>query len=40
MDGNDFMTKLAECSIGLTPRTEYDIDEEYFTALTFEIEKT
>ncbi len=33
MDGNDFMNKLAECNIGLTPRTEYDIDEEYFAAI-------
>ena len=36
MDGNDFMDKLAEYSIGLTPRTEYDIDEEYFTAIAGE----
>ena len=36
MDGNDFMDKLAEYSIGLTPRTEYDIDEEYFAAIAEE----
>ncbi len=30
MDGNDFMDKLAEYGIGLTPRTEYEIDEAYF----------
>ena len=36
MDGNDFMDKLAEYSIGLTPRAEYDIDEEYFSAITAE----
>ncbi|MBQ6328571.1 MAG: restriction endonuclease [Kiritimatiellae bacterium] len=33
MDGNDFMDKLAEYNIGLTPRTEYDIDEEYFSSM-------
>ena len=33
MDGKDFMDKLAEYSIGLTPRTEYDIDEEYFASV-------
>ena len=33
MDGNDFMDKLAEYSIGLTPRVEYDIDEEFFAAI-------
>ena len=33
MDGNDFMDKLAEYNIGLTPRTEYDIDEEFFVAI-------
>lgn len=38
MDGNGFMDKLAEYSIGLTPRTEYDIDEEYFAAITAENE--
>ena len=36
MDGNDFMDKLAEYSIGLTPRTEYDIDEEYFAEIAEE----
>ena len=40
MDGNDFMNKLAEYSIGLAPRTEYDIDEEYFAALTSDMEGT
>lgn len=39
MDGNDFMDKLAEYSIGLTPRAEYDIDEEYFAAITAEAEE-
>jgi restriction system protein len=38
MDGNDFMDKLAEYNIGLTPRTEYDIDEEYFTSISAETE--
>ena len=33
MDGNDFMDKLAEYNIGLTPRIEYDIDEEFFAAI-------
>ena len=40
MDGNDFMDKLAEFSIGLTPRTEYDIDEEYFASISAETEET
>jgi hypothetical protein len=39
MDGNDFMNRLAEYGIGLSPRTEYDIDEAYFTALSAEIAK-
>ena len=39
MDGNEFMNRLAEYSIGLTPRTEYDIDEEYFKTLSAEMEK-
>jgi len=39
MDGNDFMDKLAEYSIGLTPRTEYDIDEEYFLAISAEVKE-
>lgn len=38
MDGNDFMGKLAEYSIGLTPRIEYDIDEEYFSSISIETE--
>ena len=39
MDGYEFMNRLAEYSIGLTPRTEYDIDEEYFKTLSAEMEK-
>ncbi len=38
MDGNGFMDKLAEYRIGLTPRTEYDIDEEYFSSISAETE--
>lgn len=34
MDGNGFMDKLAEYNIGLMPRTEYDIDEEFFETLS------
>lgn len=37
-DGNGFMDKLAEYRIGLTPRTEYDIDEEYFSSISAETE--
>ena len=33
MDGNDFIDKLAEYKIGLSPRTEYDIDETFFKSL-------
>ncbi|MBR4353977.1 MAG: restriction endonuclease [Kiritimatiellae bacterium] len=36
MDGNDFMDKLAEHSIGLNPRMEYDIDDDYFAAIEVE----
>lgn len=36
MDGNGFMDKLAEYSIGLTPRTEYDVDAEYFSTISTE----
>lgn len=36
MDGNAFMDKLAEYRIGLTPRIEYDIDEEYFSSISTE----
>lgn len=39
MDGNDFMDKLAEYNIGLTPRTEYDIDEEFFSSISAETEE-
>ena len=38
MDGNDFMNKLAEYRIGLTPRIEYDIDEEYFSSISTEVD--
>lgn len=34
MDGSDFMDKLAEYNIGLTPRVEYDIDEKFFASLS------
>lgn len=30
LDGNEFMDKLAEYNLGLTPRTEYEVDEQYF----------
>ncbi len=33
MDGNDFIDKLAEYKIGLSPRTEYDIDRAFFESL-------
>jgi restriction system protein len=33
MDGNAFMDKLAEYSVGLTPRIEYDIDESFFSSI-------
>jgi len=33
MDGNDFMDKLAEYGIGLSPIVEYEIDEAYFANL-------
>lgn len=32
MDGNDFMDKLAEYGIGLSPRVEYEIDEAFFAS--------
>ena len=32
MDGDDFMNKLAEYGIGLSPRVEYEIDEEFFSS--------
>ena len=38
MDGNDFMDKLAQYSIGLTQRVEYDIDEEFFAMISNETE--
>lgn len=38
MDGNGFMDKLAEYEMGLTPRTEYDIDEKFFSAINEECE--
>lgn len=33
MDGNDFMDKLAEYGIGLNPRTDFEINEEYFAGI-------
>lgn len=33
MDGNDFIDKLVEYKIGLSPREEYDIDRAYFDSL-------
>lgn len=33
MDGNDFMDKLAEYGIGLSPVVEYEIDDAYFANL-------
>lgn len=33
MDGNDFMDKLAEYGIGLSPIVEYEIDDSYFANL-------
>ena len=38
MDGNDFMDKLAEYNLGLNPKTDFEIDEEYFTAIEGEAE--
>lgn len=30
IDGEDLINRLAEFKIGLTPVTEYEIDEKYF----------
>ena len=38
MDGNDFMDKLAEYSLGLNPKTDFEIDEGYFTTIEGEAE--
>ncbi|MBR6123462.1 restriction endonuclease [Candidatus Saccharibacteria bacterium] len=33
MDGNEFMDKLAEYGLGLSPKVDYEIDEEYFSSI-------
>ncbi|MBR6450633.1 MAG: restriction endonuclease [Fibrobacter sp.] len=33
MDGNEFMDKLAEFNLGLSPKIDYEIDEGYFASI-------